>query len=167
MTPVGGYRFANWEKGYGDVHLRPDLSTLRRASWLEKTALVLCDVSRDEPHGHVAEAPRSILRRQVERAGEAGFTVMAASELEYLMYRDSYLEAAGNGYARLNPAGWYIEDYHVLQGARVEDFNAEARRHLGLSGVPVEATGCRVSRVACRVSGVGCGNWGNRYGGED
>ena len=138
MEPVAGYRFANWELGYGDFHMAPDPETLRLASWLEKTALVLCDV-RDEKTGEeIAVAPRSILRRQVAAAEALGLSGLAASELEYYLFRNSYRDAAGQGYGGLEPAGWYLEDYHVLQGTRTESFNAAARRHLKDSGVPVE-----------------------------
>ncbi len=140
MEPVPGYRYANWEKGYGDFHLRPDLETLRLASWLDRTALVLCDVEEEASHDRVAQAPRSVLRVQLERAQGAGYEIMAGSELEYYIYRDSYREAARKGYTGLEAAGWYLEDYHVQQGARVEDLNGLARRHLGRSGVPVEST---------------------------
>jgi len=138
MEPVPGYRFANWEAGYGDFHLVPDLGTLRRASWLESTALVLCDLVDDAQHAPVAEAPRSILRRQVAAAAEREYIAMAASELEYYIFDTSYRDAARQGYRNLEAAGWYIEDYHMLQGARVEKFNAPLRRHLRDSGVPVE-----------------------------
>src|SRR5262249_44763481 len=138
MTPVPGYRFANWEKGYGDVHLVPDLPTLRTASWLERTAMVICDVAEAKTGKPVSVAPRSILCRQVERAAEAGYTVMASCELEYYVFRASYRDAAKKDYAALEPAGWYLEDYHMLQGARTEGFHAAVRRHLRLSGVPVE-----------------------------
>src|SRR5262245_12237505 len=138
MTPVQGYRFANWERGYGDVHLIPDLATLRTASWLDKTAIVLCDVADERTGKPVAVAPRTILRGQVDRARAQGFQAMASSELEYYLFRDSFRDAAGKGYRDLEPLGWYLEDYHVLQGGREEFFNAEARRHLRLSGVPVE-----------------------------
>ena len=149
MEPVAGYEFANWEEGYGDVHLVPDLSTLRVCSWLDRTAMVICDAvtsghgtSGDDPHDHapVAVAPRSILRRQVDRAAADGYHAMAASELEYFLYRTSYRDAARSGYADLEPAGWYIEDYHLLQGARTEDLNGAFRRHLAASGIPVEST---------------------------
>jgi len=140
MEPVPGYRFANWELGYGDVHLHPDLDTLRLASWLERTALVLCDVKNVRTHQLVAEAPRSILRRQLERARELGFTALASSELEYYLFETSYREAARQGYGELQPAGWYLEDYHILQGTREEAFTAAARRHLKRSGVPVESS---------------------------
>ncbi|MCY3979103.1 MAG: glutamine synthetase family protein [Chloroflexi bacterium] len=140
MEPAPGYRFANWERGYGDFHLRPDLATLRRASWLEKTAIALCDVEDETAHQPVAVAPRSILRRQLEAAEALGYSAMAASELEYYIYRDSYREAHAKGYADLEPMGWYLEDYHILQGAREESFTAPARRHLKQSGIPVESS---------------------------
>lgn len=138
MEPVAGYSYANWELGYGDFHMVPDLSTLRRASWLDRTALVLCDLTDPRSHDPVDVAPRAILRRQLERLADAGYGAMAASELEYYIYRDSYQAAAAAGYEGLSPAGWYIEDYHLLQGTREEFFNAPVRRHLAASGIPVE-----------------------------
>ena len=140
MEPVPGYRFANWELGYGDFHLLPDLDTLRRASWLDKTAFVLCDVEDERAHQPVSVAPRSILRRQLERASSMGFALKAASELEYYIYRDSYRDAQAKAYADLEPMGWYLEDYHLLQGTREEGFTAAARRHLKHSGIPVESS---------------------------
>lgn len=135
MEPVPGYAFANWEKGYGDVVLKPDMATLRVASWLDRTAMVLCDVLTEAEHAPVEVAPRTILRRQVEKAGRR---VNAASELEYYLFQNSFRDAASKQYQGLQPAGWYLEDYHALQGAREEAFNGAARRHLRDSGVPVE-----------------------------
>lgn len=140
MEPVPGYRFANWERGYGDVHLVPDLATLRRASWLEKSALVICDVVDQASHRPVDIAPRNLLKAQLDKASQMGFTAMAASELEYYLFNDSYREAAGKAYHGLESAGWYIEDYHMLQGTREEPFNGALRRHLRDSGVPVESS---------------------------
>jgi glutamine synthetase len=138
MEPVPGYRYANWEAGYGDFHMAPDPTTLRAATWLDRTALVLCDL-RDTHTGElVSVAPRSILRRQLEQAATVGFTFKAASELEYFLYTDSYREAAESKYQDLTPAGWYIEDYHLLQGTREEFYNGKVRRHLSSSGIPVE-----------------------------
>jgi glutamine synthetase len=140
MEPVPGYRFANWELGYGDFHLVPDLGTLRLASWLERSALVICDVHDEKQHAPVPVAPRSMLRRQVEAAGRQGFTGFAATELEHYLFSTSYRQAARQGYRDLEAAGWYLEDYHILQGTRTESFHAAARRHLRLSGVPVETS---------------------------
>lgn len=140
MEPVQGYRFANWEKGYGDFELAPDWSTLRRAAWLEKTALLLCDVVTRDTHEIVPVAPRSILRRQIERAAALGYQVMVGSELEYYVFRNSYREAESVGYSGLQPAGWYLEDYHILQGTRHEPLHAAVRRFLRDSGIPVESS---------------------------
>lgn len=139
MEPVEGYEFANWGGGYGDVHLVPDMETLRQVPWLDRTALVLCDVATMD-HRPVEVAPRSILRRQIDRLAELGFVAQAASELEYYLFRTSYRDAASQGYRDLEPAGWYIEDYHLLQGTRTEDLNGAFRRHLRDFGVPVEST---------------------------
>jgi glutamine synthetase len=140
MEPVEGYDYANWQLGYGDFHLVPDLDTLRTASWLDRTALVLCDVLDPRTHDLVAVAPRTVLRRQLERAADLGFEVMAGSELEYFLFEGGYGDAERTGFGELQPAGWYIEDYHLLQGTRREDFHGSLRRHLARSGVPVEST---------------------------
>jgi glutamine synthetase len=140
LEPVPGYEFAGWELGYGDVHLLPDLATLRVADWLDRSALVLCDVHHPSTHAPTAVAPRSVLRAQVAALGEQGLTAMAATELEHYLYRTSYRDAARRGHADLEPAGWYLEDYQLQQGARTEDFHATVRRHLDASGVPVESS---------------------------
>jgi glutamine synthetase len=114
------------------------MTTLRRAAWLEKSAIVLCDVQNAKTHAPVAIAPRTILKRQVERAMTSRFTPLASSELEYFLFNDSYRTAAAKGHARLEPVGWYLEDYHMLQGTREEGFHAAVRRSLKLSGVPIE-----------------------------
>ncbi len=140
MEPVPGYRLANWARGYGDFHMAPDMDTLRRATWLEKTALVICDLLDVRSHALVAQAPRSILRRQIERAAAMGYQAMAGSEVEYFIFQNTYRQAAAAGYAGLEPAGWYLEDYHVVQGTREESLNGAVRRHLAASGIPVECS---------------------------
>ena len=138
MEPVEGYAFANWEKGYGDFHLVPDLDTLRAAGWTSGTAFVLCDVIDDATHAPVTVAPRSVLRRQLDELAAEGFTAAAASELEFYLFRDSYRAAHEKGYRDLESAGWYVEDYHLLQASRVEDYVGAARRALRDSEIPVE-----------------------------
>jgi len=138
MEPVPGYKFANWELGYGDFHLVPDHATLREASWLDKTALVICDLQSEKTHEPIAVAPRSILRKQIQAATESGIECFAASELEYYVFENSYREAFEQHYHNLKPVGWYLEDYHILQGTRTEKFTAAARKHLKKSGIPVE-----------------------------
>ncbi|KPJ79077.1 MAG: glutamine synthetase [Deltaproteobacteria bacterium SG8_13] len=140
MQPVPGYDFANWEKGYGDFHLVPDLSTLRVTSWLQRTALVMCDLSDSKDHSLIGQAPRSILKTQIEAAASLGLRVMAGTELEYYIFRDTYRDASKKNYSGLESAGWYLEDYHMLQGTREEDLNCAVRHHLKHSGIPVECS---------------------------
>lgn len=140
MEPVQGYNYANWARGYGDFLLLPDVDTLRIAEWLDKTAMILCDVCDPKTREYVPFAPRSILRKQIERGAKMGFTAMAGSELEYYIFENSYKLAAERGYKNLDSIGWYIEDYHVLQGTREEKLNSAARRHLKHSGIPVETS---------------------------
>jgi glutamine synthetase len=138
MEPVPGYRYANWELGYGDFHMVPDLSTMRVAAWLDRTAFVLCDLADTDTEELVEVAPRTILRKQIERLAASGMEAKAASELEYFLYENDYRQAAERKYQGLTSAGWYIEDYHLLQGTREESYNAEVRRFLRDSGIPPE-----------------------------
>lgn len=138
MEPIPGYHYANWEQGYGDFHCVPDLSTLRRATWLDKSAMVLCDVVDEETHDLVSVAPRSLLKNQVNKAADMGFSAKGASELEYFIFENSYKDAREKNYHALQSVSGYIEDYHIFQGTREEALNGAARKHLSNSGIPVE-----------------------------
>jgi glutamine synthetase len=140
MDPVPGYAFTSWAKGYGDFRPIPDFDTLRVASWLPKTALVLCDVYHEERHELVPVAPRSILRHQLARAEEHGFTAMAASELELYVFKDSFERVAEKGFINLETIGRVVEDYHILQSTKEEPLIGAIRAHLERSGVPVESS---------------------------
>jgi glutamine synthetase len=140
MDPIPGYEFTSWAKGYGDIRLIPDLKTLRLTSWLEKTALVICDVLEEDDDALIEVAPRTILRRQVERAAKQNYLAMGASELELYVFKDSYAEAARKQYVDLEPIGNYIEDYHILQGTKEEFVIGAIRHHLDHSGIPVESS---------------------------
>lgn len=138
MDPVPGYQFTSWSKGYGDIHCIPDLSTLRRTAWLDRTALVLCDVFSEDDNALVEVAPRTILKRQVERAAAAGMRAKGASELEFFILRETYESAQAKGFQNLESFGWYVEDYHTLQGTKNEPLLGLIRRHVDNSGIPVE-----------------------------
>lgn len=140
MDPVPGYAYTSWAKGYGDFRPVPDLNTLRVASWLDKTALVLCDVYEEERDELMPYAPRSILRKQIARAAEHGYVPMGASELELYLFKHSYEDVARKGFINLEPIGRLIEDYHILQGTKEEFLIGAIRRHLERSGVPVESS---------------------------
>jgi glutamine synthetase len=139
MTPLPGYRLASWSTGYGDFHAVPDWTTLRRIPWLERTALVVCDL-RDHHGEPVEEAPRQILRRQVGRAAALGYRVRMASELEFVLFRDSYEAARRKGYRGLEPIGAYAEDYHILQTSREEFVHRDIRNGMLGAGIPVECS---------------------------
>ncbi len=138
MDPVPGYAFASWADGYGDVHCVPDVATLRRATWLERSAIVLCDVNNAESGAPVAVAPRSVLKRQIDRARELGFVAKMGSELEFFILKETYESAHDKRFEDLEPFGWYIEDYHTLQGLKSEPLVGAIRRHMDASGVEVE-----------------------------
>jgi glutamine synthetase len=138
MNVLPGYQFANWDQGYGDFACRPDLSTLRQIPWLDRTALVICDLHDVESGAAVDVAPRQILRRQVERAHALGYDVMAASELEFFIFRESYEEAAAKGYVNLTPQNDYVLDYHILQTTKDEYLIRQLRNGMDGAGVPVE-----------------------------
>jgi glutamine synthetase len=138
MDAIPGYRFANWERGYGDMHCLPDFSTVRQAAWLPKTAIVICDLYKDGTHDLIEVAPRQMLRRQLDRAAALGLTAMCGSEYELYLFNETYASAAAKNFHDLQTIGGYNEDYHILQGTKEEDLMAAIRRALDLSGVPVE-----------------------------
>jgi glutamine synthetase len=139
METVPGYRAESWANGYGDYAMRPDLSTLRRTPWLEGTALVLCDLL--DHHGHeVPHSPRAMLRKQVGRLRDLGYQAMAASELEFFLFTDTYAEAHAGGYRGMNPVSAYNEDYHIFQTSKEEDVMRAVRTGLNAAGIPVESS---------------------------
>jgi glutamine synthetase len=138
MDPTPGYAFTSWATGYGDLHAVPDLGTLRRAAWQDGTAIVLCDAlheNRDEP---IEVSPRRILRRQVERASQAGLHPHAGSELEFFLFDETYASARERGYRELRTSQAYVEDYHVLSSSFAEPVIGAIRAAVDASAIPVE-----------------------------
>jgi glutamine synthetase len=137
MDPVPGYEMANWEDGYGDFAIVPDMATLRRIPWLDRTALVICDVANHDGSAVVA-SPRQVLIAQYERAAEMGYTPLFASELEFYLYKESYAEAHEKDYRDLTPTIPYILDYHILATTMDEQYLGPIRRGMHAAGIPVE-----------------------------
>jgi glutamine synthetase len=137
MEPLPGYEMANWEEGYGDFAIVPDMSTLRRIPWLDRTALVLCDVANHDGSPVVA-SPRQVLIGQYDRAREMGLTPMFASELEFYLYKESYAEANEKKFDGLTPTIPYILDYHILATTMDEQYLGPIRRGMHAAGIPVE-----------------------------
>lgn len=137
MTPVPGYKLTSWEKGYGDFHLVPDWNTVRLLPWMPKTALVICDIYNEDATP-TEVAPRWVLKRQIEKVRKLGMLAKTASELELYLFKDSFESAREKNYHNLAPLGYYIEDYHILQGTKEEFIIKEIRTMLERAGVPVE-----------------------------
>ncbi len=139
MNPLPGYRFANWDTGYGDFVCRPDYDTARLIPWLEGTAFVIGDLT-DEHGAPVEVSPRRILRRQLERAAERGLRVCSATELEFFLFKESFEEADAKGWQGLTPHTSTIEDYQLLQTARQEYVLRRIRNEMCAAGIPVETS---------------------------
>ncbi|MDP2779683.1 glutamine synthetase family protein [Devosia sp.] len=139
MEPVPGYAAANWGKGYGDFVMKPDLATLMKASWLEGTAIVLCDLA-DHHQTPVAHSPRAMLKAQIDRLAAMGYTANAATELEFYLFDEDYRTISQKGHARAQTAGDYIQDYNIFQTTKEEGVMRALRKHLQASGIPVESS---------------------------
>jgi glutamine synthetase len=138
MNTVAGYSMSSWDTGYGDFVLRPDLTTLRLVPWHPGTALVICDVEWEDGTPVVA-SPRQILRRQLDRLAERGLVAYAGTELEFIVFRDTYEEAWDAGYRGLTPANQYNVDYSLQGTARIEPLLRRIRNEMTGAGLVVES----------------------------
>lgn len=139
MEPLDGFDIASWEKGFGDFAFVPDLDTIRVLPWQPSAALVLCD--HKKPDGSlVAESPRSVLRRQIDRLSKLGLTCFCASELEFYLFNQSYHAAFTSGYRDLQPSSDYRIDYHLMQPTRDEVLMRAIRNQLTAARVPIESS---------------------------
>jgi glutamine synthetase len=137
MTVLEGFQFANWDQGYGDMACRPDLSTLCLVPWLDKTALVICDLF-EEDGSPVTIAPRSMLQRQLARAAEHGYTIKAGTELEFFLFQESMEEAWTKRFQDLTPSSNYVIDYHILHTSKDEWLIRKIRNDMAAAGLSVE-----------------------------
>jgi glutamine synthetase len=138
MEPVPGYRAASWSKGYGDFVMKPDLGTIRLVPWLEKTALVLCDILDHQDHEDLAHSPRAILRRQVRRLEERGYLAYFASELEFYLFDETYDTARSKHWRELGTASPYIGDYLIGITTKEEAVMRRLRNDMQAAGIPIE-----------------------------
>jgi glutamine synthetase len=137
MNTVQGFAMSSWETGYGDFVFRPDLATLRRVPWLERTALCVADLEWEDG-SPVAASPRQILRRQLARLAERGWYANVGSELEFMLFRDSYEQARAKRYHDLTTANAYNVDYSILGTTMVEDVIRPIRLGMAGAGIRVE-----------------------------
>src|SRR5262245_18107251 len=139
MEPLPGFKLTSWERGYGDMKLQPDLGTWRLIPWLPHTALVFCDVYTEEGDP-VEEAPRWVLKRQIERAAAMGYVVKTAAELELYSFRETFEQAQAKRYRDLTPVSGYLEDYHIRQTTKEEPLIRARRNGMEAADVPVETS---------------------------
>jgi glutamine synthetase len=139
MDPMDGFAVANWEKGFGDFEMRPDLSTVRALPWQPGSVLVLCDLLHHDGTP-VAEAPRSVLQRQVELFARRRYTCYCASELEFFLFNQTYHDAFMADYRNLVPSSDYRIDYHTMQPTRDEPIMRTVRNAMTEARVPVESS---------------------------
>ena len=137
MATVQGFAMGSWDTGYGDFVFKPDMATLRRLPWLERTVLVVADLEWQDGRP-VAASPRQILRRQLDRLAERGWTANIGSELEFLLFRNSYDEARAKHYRDLTPGNPYNVDYSIFGTTVVEDVLRPIRLGMAAAGIPVE-----------------------------
>ena len=138
MNTVAGYEMSSWERGYSDFALVPDMNTLRLIDWQPGAVLVLADVQWLD-HTDVVASPRQILRKQVKALNEAGMEAMCGTELEFVVFKDTYEEAWDKGYKNLIPVNQYNVDYSILGGSRIEPLLRRIRLSMANAGMVVES----------------------------
>src|SRR5580693_10346215 len=138
MNTVDGYAMSSWDRGYGDFVLVPDMSTLRRVPWHEGTVMVTADLTWLDG-APVLASPRQILKAQTARLAERGWTAMVGTELEFVVYQDSYEQAAAKDYRDLVPANQYNVDYSILGTSRIEPLLRRIRNEMAGAGLYVES----------------------------
>jgi len=139
MNTVDGYGITSWERGYGDMEFVLDTDTLRVLTHLPATAMVQCDLIWPD-HRPVVQSPRAILKAQLERAQAMGYTALAGTELEFILFEDTYEEASYANYHDLTPANQYNVDYSILGGTRIEPVIRDIRNHMYAAGMNTEGS---------------------------
>lgn len=140
MATPDGYASTSWQSGYGDYVMKPDLSALRLVPWLDGTAMVLCDVLDHHNHSDVPHSPRAILKKQINRLAELGYSATMATELEFFLFEKSFDEIRKGGFRDLTPISGYNEDYHILQTTKEEHVMRPLRNLLYKAGIPIESS---------------------------
>lgn len=137
MNTVDGYAMTSWDKGYGDMEFTLDFDTIRLLPHLPATAMIQCDLVWMD-HRPVEPSPRRILSHQLEHAADAGYVAMAGTELEFIVFNDTYEHAWSAGYKNLTPANQYNVDYSIVGTSRVEPLLRDIRNTMYAAGMTVE-----------------------------
>jgi len=138
MNTVSGYAMSSWDSGYGDFVMQPDLGTLRTMAWHPRTVICHADLAWEDGTP-VEAAPRQILQKQAVRLAERGWSGLAGTELEFIVFENSYEDAWDRGYRGLTPANRYNVDYSILGTSRIEPLLGRIRREMTNAGMWVES----------------------------
>src|SRR5512139_515 len=138
MNTVDGYAISSWDSGYGDLVFAPDLATIRRVPWHPGTAMVQCDILTHDG-GAAAVSPRQVLRRQLDRLAAYGWDAFVGTELEFIVFKDSYEQAWDRDYHGLTPVNQYNVDYSILGTGRIEPLLRRLRNEMAGAGLVVES----------------------------
>ncbi len=87
----------------------------------------------------VVASPRQILQRQLARLADRGLVALAGTELEFIVYNDSYEQAWAKNYTGLSPANDYNVDYSILGTSRIEPLLRSVRNGMTGAGLYVES----------------------------
>ena len=139
MNTVDGYTMSSWERGYGDMFFEMDLATLRRTPGHPNSVTIQSDLTWLDGTGEVAQSPRTILKKQVAAAAADGYGAFAGTELEFILFEDSYDAAWDRRYHGLTGANRYNVDYSILGGSKVEPVLREIRNEMYAAGMTVES----------------------------
>jgi len=138
MNTVQGYDISSWDTGYADMGMSPDFATLRYLPWHPGTAMVVADFV-DHHHQGISVSPRTVLKTQLERLHKAGMVALCGTELEFIVFKDTFEEAWNSGYQGLTPANQYNVDYSLTGTARVEKLLRAIRLNMDAAGLIVES----------------------------
>jgi glutamine synthetase len=138
MNTIQGYDISSWDTGYADMAMLPDLNTLRPMPWHEGTVMLIADFTDHHKHG-ISVSPRTILKTQLDRLDKAGMVAMCGTELEFIVFKETFEEAWDKGYRNLTPANQYNVDYSLLGTGRVEKLLREIRNNMDEAGLIVES----------------------------
>ncbi|BAF60479.1 glutamine synthetase [Pelotomaculum thermopropionicum SI] len=136
LNEGGQYPLAGRRTGLPDLRAVPDMTTLRLYPWFEKTVLVMADLFHQDGTT-VTIAPRNILKRQVEKAGNMGLQADMAAEIEFYIFNETAETARDKRYRELLPLSRMPAE-SIHQSSRYEHFLGKVRRYLNGAGVEVE-----------------------------
>ena len=131
-------KFSNWERGFADIVMKPDLSTFAMVPWDEHVASCICDLWTE--HGEpVVIAPRYVLNNVVERARAMGFEPMAASELEFRFFREDQMSLRDKDFGpNLTPLNPGFNCYAISQASADDHLLSRIARMMRDHGMMIE-----------------------------